>query len=486
MLPIDYQLRMKELLSDEYDSFIKSFEAPEYRALRLNPLKVDRAQLPAFIHGFEDELNMEGIRVTFEPVPWEEYGYYYFGPDDLKLGNQVYHEAGAYYIQEPSAMKPVTMLDVHPGDKVLDLCAAPGGKSTQIAGYLNGSGLLVCNEIILSRASVLSRNIERMGVRNAVVLNETPQKLNDTFIDFFDKILVDAPCSGEGMFRKDHDAIAQWSVDNVLNCASRQDMILDCAATMLKRGGRLVYSTCTFSREEDEECIERFLGRHSDYQLITMEKLFPHRIRGEGHFLAILKRSGTGTLGYCNLGKEGRSSKGRVKNIADRLALFDDFCSDVLRSVRLEGIRDGAPELKGALNGRLIFFGDNLYLLPEELRELSGIKVERPGLQLGSYTSDRNGKGSVRFVPSHSLALALEKEETAGAVNITCKDARAFMEGLTLSISAADTFTKDPGSVKNSGWCLVCCNGISIGWGKISGGIIKNHYPKGLRVHLNC
>ncbi|MBR4719940.1 MAG: RsmF rRNA methyltransferase first C-terminal domain-containing protein [Lachnospiraceae bacterium] len=482
MLPIDYQLRMKELLSDEYESFIKSFEAPEYRALRLNPLKVDRAQLPAFIRRFADELSWEGTEVSFEPVPWEKCGYYYFGPDDLKLGNQVYHEAGAYYIQEPSAMKPVTMLDVRPGDKVLDLCAAPGGKSTQLAGYMEGRGLLVCNEIISSRAAVLSRNIERMGVRNAVVLNETPQKLNDTFVDFFDKILVDAPCSGEGMFRKNHEAIAEWSIDNVSKCAARQDSILDCAASMLKSGGRLIYSTCTFSKEEDEECIGRFLGRHPDYKLIGMEKLFPHRIKGEGHFMAVLERTGTHTGGYCITGDERRPGRSSDRNDVERLKLFDDFCRDALRNVKCEGIGD-APVLVGLLSGRLIFFGDNLYLLPEGIKEPAGLKVERPGLQLGSYTGDKKSKSTGRFIPSHSLALALKPGETKATVDITLEKARAYMEGLTLPVD--ETVTQETGNIMGKGgWCLVCCGGISLGWGKIAGGIIKNHYPKGLRVRL--
>lgn len=460
MLPIDYQLRMQELLSaDEYDSFVNSLKAPEFRALRLNPLKVDRAQFPAFISGLKEALEKKGIEVSFEPVKWEECGYYYCGPAQYKPGNNVFHEAGAYYVQEPSAMKPVSLLDVSEGERILDLCAAPGSKSTQIAGYMQGSGLLVSNEIVRSRALTLSANIERMGVRNAIVLNETPARLSNTFVDYFDKILVDAPCSGEGMFRKNPAAMDEWSIDNVKMCASRQDEILDHAATMLKPSGTLIYSTCTFSREEDEECIERFLSRHPDYEKVSMEKLFPHRVKGEGHFMAKLKRSGKNSEGYCMGASRAGNKRVRNGKEAERLKLFDDFCNDALTC---------------SLTGRRIFFGDNLYLLPEDAPDLDGLKVIRSGLQLGSFTGNREAKKGERFVPSHSLALALRPSEAENVVNITMDEAGCYIEGLTLEA---------PSPSKNS-WCLMCCEGISLGWGRIAGGVIKNHYPKGLRMHL--
>ncbi len=463
MLPIDYQLRMKELLSDEYDGFIRSFEEPGYKALRLNPLKLDRAQFPVFIRDFKNELMDCGYDVSFERVPWEESGYYYSGPDDLRLGNQVFHEAGAYYIQEPSAMKPVTMLDVCPGLRVLDLCAAPGGKSTQIAGYMEGKGVLVSNEIIPSRAEILSRNIERLGVRNAIVLNETPQRLSDVFAGWFDRILVDAPCSGEGMFRKNPEAVNEWSVLNVKKCAARQDEILDCAATMLKHGGILVYSTCTFSREEDEECMERFLNRHPDYELVCYEKLLPHKIRGEGHFVAKLARKGERGNGYfaASLSEDPKGRRNKGNKVSERLSLFDDLLSSDITDA--------------GLDGRYIFFGDNLYLMPDGSPDPDGLKTVRPGLWLGSYAG---GKGKPeRFVPSHSFALALKPCEVTRMVDITFEKARSFIEGLTLPLP--DTYGGD-----DKGWCLVCCEGISLGFGKIAGGMIKNHYPKGIRMHI--
>ena len=460
MLPIDYQLRMKELLSDEYDGYLRSFEEPGYKALRLNPLKLDRAQFPVFIREFKNELMDSGTEVGFERVPWEECGYYCFGPDDLKLGNQVFHEAGAYYVQEPSAMKPVTMLDVRPGLRVLDMCAAPGGKSTQIAVYMEGKGVLISNEIIPSRAEILSGNMERLGVRNAVVLNETPQRLSSVFAGWFDRILVDAPCSGEGMFRKNPEAVSEWSIQNVKKCAERQDEILDYAATMLKQGGILVYSTCTFSLEEDEECIDRFLKRHPDYELVCHEKLFPHKIRGEGHFVAKLARKGDGGDGYFAPVRGGDRKERRKKGsrVSERLSLFDAFLSSDIADA--------------GLDGQYIFFGDNLYLLPEGSPEPDGLKTLRPGLWLGSFAG--GGGKAERFVPSHSLALALRPCEAARVVDITINEAEAFIEGLTLPLP--DTYEGD-----DKGWCLVCCKGISLGFGKIVSGMVKNHYPKGLR-----
>ena len=479
MLPIDYQLRMQELLSDEYDGYVKCFKAPEYRALRLNPLKTDRAQFPAFIGELEKQLKQDGSDVLFEQVPWEECGYYYFGSEDIKLGNQVFHEAGAYYIQEPSAMMPVAMLDVRPGDKVLDLCAAPGGKSTQAAGYMEGKGLLVCNEIVPSRAAVLSRNIERLGVRNAMVLNETPQRLKDVFVDYFDKILVDAPCSGEGMFRKNPEAVNEWSVDNVNKCAARQDEILDCAASMLRCGGTLVYSTCTFSREEDEDCIERFIVRHPDYEVVKTDKLFPHKVRGEGHFCAKLLRKGGSERGYCTLNTTGRKKSGKKggAGMRDRLSAFEAFLTETIRETGIEQTADGMSCLTGNLEGRLIFFGDNLYMLPKDAPEPDGLKTQRPGLQLGSFTGNKRPGSQDRFIPSHALALSLKPFQVTDPVDITMEEARKFMEGLTVSAPSTDVGNK-------SGWCLVCTGGIGTGWGRLAGGIIKNHYPKGLRIHL--
>ncbi len=462
MLPIDYRIRMKDLLGDEYDDFLRSMEAPEYKALRLNPLKVDRAQFLAFINDIERG-SLGDVIIERDPVPWEGCGFYYSiadgaGDEGARIkgpGLSPFHEAGAYYIQEPSAMKPVSLMDIQPGERVLDMCAAPGGKSTQISAYLGGKGLLAANEYVPSRANILSSNIERMGIRNALVLNEKPAKIGSTFASFFDKILVDAPCSGEGMFRKNEQALKEWSIDNVMMCADRQDEILSAAANALRPGGTLVYSTCTFSREEDEDCIERFLNTHADYTMIGMEKLFPHRIKGEGHFVAKLVRNGDASP-IVRLSEDAASSKkNRGKSGRDEKAeLFRAFCDDLLSDETAAGLREDKE--------RLLSFGDNLYLRPEGIGALSGLKVIRPGLHLATYIKNR-------FEPAHALAMALKPGEVRRVVDITYEEARSYLAGLTLNASG------------ENGWCLVCLNGISLGWGKLVNGTLKNHYPKGLR-----
>ena len=318
MLPKEFLTRMQEMLLDEYDAFLKSYECENKHSLRVNPLKKNLL--------YEDK---PCLPFSLEGVEWEENGYYY--PQEEQPGKHPYHEAGVYYIQEASAMAPVHYLEAQPGERILDLCAAPGGKSTQIAAALKGEGLLVCNEIHPARAKILSENIERMGISNALVLNETPSNLADRFESYFDRILVDAPCSGEGMFRKNEDACAEWSLENVKLCADRQDEILDAAAGMLKPGGRLVYSTCTFAPDENEGSISRFIYRHPEFFVVPVKqkggmssgvqewvddpaesiensiRLWPHKIKGEGHFLAVLQKSGQDTDGFggfCKYGEE--------------------------------------------------------------------------------------------------------------------------------------------------------------------------------------
>ena len=258
MLPKEFQNRMKQMLGEEYEAFLEGYDKPRFHALRRNPLKIEK----------EDFLKK--IPYYLKPVPWTEHGYYYENED--QPGKHPFHEAGIYYIQEPSAMSVVEYLEVKPGEQVLDLCAAPGGKTTQIAGFMNGQGLLVCNEIHPQRAKILSENIERLGVKNALVMNETPQRLSAVFPRFFDKILVDAPCSGEGMFRKNEEALLEWSPKNVQMCADRQDEILEEVAKMLRPGGRICYSTCTFAPAENEDCMARFLQKHPEFHLVDVEK----------------------------------------------------------------------------------------------------------------------------------------------------------------------------------------------------------------------
>ena len=472
MLPEKFLERMQNMLGEEYPAFLESLSGKRYRALRLNPLKTRIQE------------GKEKLPFTLSPVPWTKNGFYY--EEEEQPGKHPYHEAGLYYIQEPSAMAPVPCLmeerasaatiperqEEHVSaaaiperqeepalpERVLDLCAAPGGKSTQIAEYMRGRGMLITNEIHPQRAKILSENIERMGISNAIVLNETPESLSKRFIAFFDRILVDAPCSGEGMFRKNDNAGEEWSEENVALCAERQDGILDCAATMLKPGGRLVYSTCTFAPAEDEGSVSRFLETHPDFCLEKEERLMPHKIKGEGHFLAVLHREG------------GQLSSAATAGTEKSLTLKD--CREFLDFAK-EALTIPAEELTA---GKILLrFGEQLYLAPAETPSLRGLKVLRPGLHLGTVKKNR-------FEPSHALALFLKKEQTVHAVNLACDGTavRKYLEGQTLTIGeGCDVEMADATLPK--GWCLVCVDGYSLGWGKAAGAILKNHYPKGLR-----
>ncbi len=451
MLPELFLKRMQEMLGDEYEAFLQSYEQEKYQALRLNSLKKTKGGESAATvlaprkEACREPLFWLGEKTGFHlrEVPWAKDGYYYEKED--QPGKHPYHEAGLYYIQEPSAMAPVTLLEVQPGERVLDLCAAPGGKSTQIAAALQGKGLLISNEIHPARAKILSENIERMGIRNACVTNETPQHLSQLFPEYFNRILVDAPCSGEGMFRKNEEACGEWSPENVELCADRQDEILDCAAQMLLPGGRLVYSTCTFAPQENEGSINRFMERHPEFSLVKTLRLWPHHIQGEGHFAAVLEKAGSMPVGYQAISAGGFVREAGKKDLEECIA----FCKEFLQV---------------QLPGKYIKFGEHIYLVPEDMPNLQGLKVLRPGLHMGTLKKNR-------FEPSHALALALAPDEAVNVWNLSLEDdtVRAYLNGQTFSASG------------EKGWYLICVDGFSLGWGKLAGGIMKNHYPKGLR-----
>lgn len=491
-LPIMFEKRMQDMLKEEYPAFIKSYENEKYQALRINPLKTDADRF------------LETVPFTLTPVLWEKNGFYYETED--KPGKHPWHEAGVYYIQEPSAMAPAAYMGVKPGERILDLCAAPGGKSTQLASYLNGEGLLVCNEIHPARAKILSENIERMGIRNALVTNETPQKLASHFVEYFDRILVDAPCSGEGMFRKNEAACGEWSLENVELCAQRQDEILDLAAKMLRLGGRLVYSTCTFAPAENEGSISRFLERNPEFHILEVPKyegmqagnsdwvqegfsgdgientirLWPQHLKGEGHYLAVLQKGSPDIeadwhSGICIYGEQtGLFSQSSVKekNVKNKnhkkgqsgvdLKDFYEFCRETLFIKNLAKESDLQID-----DSRLLLFGEQLYLMPSHMPSINGLKVLRPGLHLGTLKKNR-------FEPAHALALTLSAKDVQHVMNLTGDDSRtmAFINGQTL-ICEADNMQK--------GWYLITVDGYSLGWGKLTGTVMKNHYPKGLR-----
>ena len=501
MLPKAFLDRMRQTLGDEYGEFLKALEGDRHQALRLNVLKTGAegktaAEVLAGVAGQKQSEESAGEAERFilqlEPVSWAENGYYYEA--GLQPGKHPYHEAGLYYIQEPSAMAPAELLDVNPGDRVLDLCAAPGGKSTQLAAKLKGKGILICNEIHPARAKILSENVERMGIRNACVTNESPERLLAGFPEYFDKILVDAPCSGEGMFRKNEAACEEWNPENVTMCAARQDDILDHAAQMLRPGGRLVYSTCTFAAEEDEGSVERFLNRHPDFRLLPVDtekaglqgcegelagtiKLMPHKVRGEGHFAAVMEREGPVLAERRSVTACGGFKRIPEKELGDYLS----FCRENLRYVPGIGLNGSEPGGKtvgktgndrgcsfgGEDNACCVRFGDNIYLVSEEIPDLKGLKILRPGLHLGELKKNR-------FEPAHALALVLSPEEAVHVLNIRADDAAA------LAYLSGEAFSAEG----EKGWYLICVDGFSLGWGKLSGGIMKNHYPRGLRVNL--
>lgn len=431
MLPQDFLERMEKMLGQEYPAFLAGYEKEPKHSLRMNPLKGT------------DKTAYAWCPFLTGQVEWEPNGYYY--ENDAQPGKHPYHEAGLYYIQEASAMAPVRLLKAEPGERILDLCAAPGGKTTQIAADMQGQGLLVCNEIHPARAKILSENVERMGIANALVLNETPSRLAERFEEYFDRILVDAPCSGEGMFRKNESACQEWSLDNVTLCAARQDEILDMAAGMLRPGGRLVYSTCTFSEEENEGSIHRFVERHPEFLISETIRLWPHKVNGEGHFAAVLVKEGQTAPGYEGFCLYGEQKGKKEKECTEYLAFRQEF-------------------IKRELPGELLMFGDQLYLMPEGMPSIQKLKVLRAGLHLGTVKKNR-------FEPSHALALFLHRTEVKNCVNLDSSgpEIKAYLNGQTLPLEG------------EKGWYLVTVDGISIGWGKLAGGILKNHYPKGLR-----
>ncbi|UUZ93915.1 RsmB/NOP family class I SAM-dependent RNA methyltransferase [Paenibacillus sp. P25] len=335
-LPVAYQDQMYKLLGPEAEAFLKSYEAPRTQGLRLNPLKagLKDGAAPAVLQ-LEDKFSLE-------PVPWCSTGYYY--DEASRPGKHPYHAAGLYYIQEPSAMSAVEPLEPEPGELVLDLAAAPGGKSTHIAGKLQGEGLLIANEIHPVRARSLSENIERFGVRNAVVTNMAPQELADRFPRFFDKIMLDAPCSGEGMFRKDPEAIAEWSPEHVAMCTARQQDILRSTLAMLKPGGRLAYSTCTFNEQENERMIDWLLEQEPGLAVERTERIWPHLQRGEGHFVCVLRLADDTTSEKRGRSPSARPVKengeaGRRKKQCGCFGRLQPIRSDRMRSRRLPANR---------------------------------------------------------------------------------------------------------------------------------------------------
>ena len=437
----EYFDRMKIFLGDEFDRFLETVDKPPYKAIRVNTLKTSAEEL------------LPLLPFAGEQVPFSPDGYYV---DAERLGKHPLHHAGAFYVQEPSAMSAVTAMGVEPGDKVLDLCAAPGGKSTQIAALLGGTGLLWANEIVRPRAHILLSNIERMGVKNAVVSNMDSGSLCHRLAGYFDKVLVDAPCSGEGMFRKDKEAIFEWSVEHSLACAERQKEILNNAAHAVRPDGIMVYSTCTFSEDENEKVVESFLRDNPDFTLVDTgcsfgvpaltyaRRIYPFH-GGEGHFVAKFQKRG------------GKPYRGGMYTYAeptrDERLMIDKFITDLLRN----------PSFRHycVIDSRILNLPD-IELLPD----MSGMNILRAGVKLGDFKKDR-------IEPHHNLATSLTPYEFKRRLRMNYDDqlASKYISGEELEL---DRWI--------NGWAVVSVNGLTLGLGKAVDGHFKNKYPKGLRT----
>lgn len=455
-LPEEFIAKYQQLMGDEAAEFLAAFDQPSCSGFRTNPLKNGQP--------------LATIDQASGKVPYVPTGYY--GQVD---GKSLDHVTGWVYSQEPSAMFVGEVVDPQPGEKVLDLCAAPGGKTTHLAAKMNNEGLLVANEIFRKRAKVLAENMERWGATNALVTNESPATLEKQFPQFFDRILVDAPCSGEGMFRKEPAGIEYWSPDYPAECANRQKKILESAMKMLKPGGVLVYSTCTFAPEEDEQNIAWLLANYPAMAIQPIAKaagmddgrpewadgnpalkqavrLFPHHQQGEGHFIAKLQNTAAASPAVAKAKKKKKDKKHqRSTNRPDKdqQARFTEFVDEFMP--------DYTPQ-------QLIVFGDQLYDLPAGVPTVDGLTVMRPGLHLGTFKKNR-------FEPALAWALATNPEKTARKISISHDQWRKYVHGDVIAID--DDLA--------NGWYLLVCEGHSCGFGKLVGKTVKNFYPKGLR-----
>ena len=469
-LPEKYCERMKRLLGDEYEAYLKSLEEPAACGLRVNRRKAAPEEI------------LQAVPFSLERIPWTDNGFYY--EDAAAPARHPYYYAGLYYLQEPSAMTPASRLPVQPGDRVLDLCAAPGGKATELGGRLGGKGFLLANDISASRAKALLKNLEMAGIPNCCVTAERPERLAEACPEYFDKILVDAPCSGEGMFRRDAKMAARWEEAPPETYLEVQRHLAECAVRMLRPGGMMLYSTCTFSREENEEVILGLLADHPEMEAVPVApfsgfaqgfgdlpeavRIFPHRMHGEGHFLALLRKadaagSGDGQTAEpkespCTGGrrKNGDSGGGRGREKSLSKEQLPEAVRDFLKLTTLD-----------FSGGRFLLEREQAYWLPEGVDRHPGLRYLRSGLLLGSIRKER-------FEPSQALAMALGREGFGGVLNLSAEDPLTvkYLKGETIPLS---------GNAGPSPWRLVCVDGWPLGWGKASGAALKNKYSPGWR-----
>ncbi|MBE6128321.1 MAG: NOL1/NOP2/sun family putative RNA methylase [Erysipelotrichaceae bacterium] len=443
-LPDSYLRKMQDLLKNEYEDYLQAMEMEPVSSIRVNTAKIS----------VEDFKRISPF--PLEPVPWCAEGFYV--PNDVRPGTHPYYYAGLYYIQEASAMAPASLLGVKEGDIVLDACAAPGGKTTALAAKMNNTGLLISNDISASRQNATLKNCERFGIRNAYLISSDLRKLAEKYPGYFDRILVDAPCSGEGMFRRDPSLITSWLERGNDYYPALQKEILSSAVSMLKEGGTILYSTCTFDPSEDEEVIRAVLEEYPDLYLAEPEekcplfaegigedmkacmRLYPHRLKGEGHFVALLKKKGNSEETDCAFLKADR-----IKNAS---------CQEFMKHVSMNMNHTVMKALK-----------DRIYLLPEQNFEHGSVRVIRSGLLLGTLKNDR-------FEPSQHLAFALKPEEFDQCISFPADDIRVekYLRG--------ETVTADE---SHDGWVLVCVDGYPLGFGRMNGRNIKNKLEKGYR-----
>ena len=471
-LPETYCTAMKELLGEEYQAYLDSFQSPSYRGLRVNTAKISGDQ-------FEKLADFPLRR-----VPWVANGFYYEG--DSSPARHPYYYAGLYYLQEPSAMTPASRLPIQPGDRVLDLCAAPGGKATELGARLQGRGFLLANDISSSRAQGLLKNLELAGIPNILVTAENPRHLAQVYPEFFDKILIDAPCSGEGMFRRDSKMAAHWESAPPDSYVKVQQELLEYGFHMLRPGGKLLYSTCTFSTKENEENIHKLLQAHPQLHPLPVEgwegfssgfcgwkeavRIFPHKMQGEGHFLILLEKEGessktpTDPVAYAAPGEASSAGKGREK--------VGDFALSAAFGLP-EEIRDFLGLLRLDLSrGSFHLERERVYYYEPDLVVRGGLRYLRTGLLLGTYSRNR-------FEPSQALAMALKGEEFDGVLNLDAHDPLAikYLKGESLPADLPVRGT----APDRSAWRLVCVNGYPLGWAKAGGSTLKNKYCVGWR-----
>lgn len=458
-LPITFCEEMKRILGDEYEAYLESMKDTRKYGLRVNTAKISTEEFEK-ISPFE-----------LTPIPYVKNGYYY--DPEVQPAKHPYYFAGLYYLQDPSAMTPASRLPVSEGEVVLDLCAAPGGKATELAAKLHGTGLLIANDISAKRAKALLKNIELFGVENSFIVTEYPQKLSEYFEGFFDKILIDAPCSGEGMFRKEPSMVKAWEQNGPEFYAKLQEEILSQALPMLKPGGMLLYSTCTFSPLEDEGTVDKILAMDESMELVEMEgyegfskgrpelvgserkeiekciRIFPHKLDGEGHFLALFRKREEASCGVQSYEETRSGLKGEEKK------LFEEFAKNLSRPFE---------------NTRLESKNGMVYYMPVKLPKMRGLRFLRSGLFMGEMKKNR-------FEPSQSLAMALKKEDYQNCLSLSVEDERVvrYLKGETL------TLTEEEQALEN-GWILVCVENYPLGWGKKTNATIKNKYHSGWRL----